>query len=233
MVLRAAAIILAVIAASCSNLAKTPSSVTPPTPRFALSTLTAVEPSTNRADGDMRLGTVFTAEYEDIANRLFWKRSRYRQSVGDHRQILFTCQFESEIRVVEPPLISKFSPCWTNAAAHCAMRVFSAGRRLSRCANGDSLGRGDCRNRAAMGLRTRPRTESKSRSRRDVSGETPNWEESSVTESWLVDEQGVSTRIDVERAEIRRAGYRMPNLIVDRLKPNIVFKHHLGHLRHL
>src|SRR5258708_33723700 len=44
----------------------------------------------------MRLRTVFTAEYKYIANGLVRKRCRYPQSVRDHGQILFICQFESE-----------------------------------------------------------------------------------------------------------------------------------------
>src|SRR5260370_6157349 len=44
----------------------------------------------------MRLRAVFTAEYKYIANGLIWQRCGYPQSVRDHCQILFVCQFESE-----------------------------------------------------------------------------------------------------------------------------------------
>ena len=117
--------------------------------------------------------------------------------------------------MVEPPLIIRVSPFWINAAAHCAMRVYLGRAKI------DSLGKRRftldeviCGNRAAMGsvgrgreprvnqdpgglYRAKPRTARKARSRR----------------AGLVDEPGVSTRIDVEREEIRRAVYRMPGVI--------------------
>ena len=91
MVLRAAAIMLAVMVASCSNPVKIPSCVSPPTPENgAVGAHGDRSGEGDRTHGAMRLRPVFATEDDDIANRLAWNCGRYAQGVGDDREIPFS-----------------------------------------------------------------------------------------------------------------------------------------------